>query len=81
MRWLPMQKFVPLILAVAGFIVMVVATCDYVFNVNDFDTYIFILGLVALIAGYILTMKAVRDMPEPEPEPKVTPRRSKRKGE
>ena len=58
-----MRNIVPLILAVAGFIVMVAATCDYVFNVNDFDTYVFIAGLVALIAGYVLTLKASRDTP------------------
>ncbi len=56
-----MRKFVPLILAVAGFVIMIVATCDYVFNVNDLDTYLFIVGLLVLIAGYVLTMKAVRD--------------------
>ena len=72
-----MRNFVPLILAIAGIIVMVVAACDYVANVNDFDTYIFIAGLALLVIGYVLTMKAAREAVSAE-ESSI---RSKRKGE
>ena len=64
-------------MAVAGIIVMVAALCDYVANVNDFDTYIFIAGLALLIIGYVLTMKAAR---EAVPAEEVSACR-KRKGE
>lgn len=77
MRWPSMRNFVPLILAIAGIVVMVAASCDYVANVNDFDTYIFIAGLALLVLGYVLTMKAAR---EAVPAEEISARR-KRKGE
>ena len=56
-----MRNILPLVLAVAGFAVMLAATCDYVLNVGGYDTYLFIAGLAAMIAGYILTMKAAKE--------------------
>ncbi len=72
-----MRNIVPLILSVAGIIIMIAATLDYVFNFNDFDTYIFIAGLILLIVGYVLTLKAFKEAPEPEESEPV--RKSRRR--
>ncbi len=61
MRWRSMRNILPLVLAVAGFAAMLAATCDYVLNVSGYDTYIFIAGLAAMIAGYVLTIKAAKE--------------------
>ena len=56
-----MRTIVYLLLVIAGFVMMLAAACDYILNVGSFDTYVFVLGVALFVAGYVLTMKLVRD--------------------
>ncbi|MBO4763832.1 MAG: hypothetical protein J5485_04365 [Candidatus Methanomethylophilaceae archaeon] len=47
-------------MALAGFVVMIIAACDYIANVGPYDTVAFIAGAVVTAVGYYMTVKTMR---------------------
>ncbi len=56
-----MRLSVPLVLSLAGFVVMIAAACDYIIGFNWFDTPVFVAGLAILAVGRVMTLRALKE--------------------